>query len=251
MENRGAVWSNQTYVQQSAQGENNVVHEVYLGDGIMVKPEGQQLNPEQHRQVIQAIAQNPTIASCFKAAVSKSGGVENPVHVNIPGHEYSLQVSKEDWLASGQTSHTMTVKGTPSTLQTHTPVHHTLSLPATIPSTGTPAVILSTPTEGALPVGPPPGFPLLPEDPLECQATLREQITADGKTLTNASWVLCINFHHMGEYRSQQMKSMRDRQLAGVRTLRIQVIQALLDWRCQSEHSPVAARHCSFYFTLQ
>ena len=216
------MWSNQTYVQQSAQGETNIVHKVYLGNGIMAESPSQQLNPEQHRQVIQAIAQNPTIASCFKVVVSQSGGAEDPVHVNIPGHEYSLQVSKEDWPVSGQMSHTTTVKGTPSTSQTHTPVPHTLSLPATIPSVS---------TEGTPSIGPPPGFPTLPEDPIKCQVTFREQITADGKTLTNTFWVLCTDFCHMGEYHSQQMKSMRDRQLAGVCALRTQVIQALSDWR--------------------
>ena len=70
MENSGAVWSNQTYVKQTTQGEVNVIHEVYLGDGVRTEPPIRQLNPEQHQQVIQAIAQNPTIASCFKAAVS-------------------------------------------------------------------------------------------------------------------------------------------------------------------------------------
>ena len=100
----------------------------------MTEPPTWHLNPEQHQQVIQAIAQNPTIASCFKATVSQSGGMEDLVHIAIPGHEYSLQVSKEDWPASGQTSHTTTAKGTPSTSQTHTPVHHTSSLLAAIPS---------------------------------------------------------------------------------------------------------------------
>ena len=65
VENRGAVWSNQTYVRKTAEGEANIIHEVYMGDGIMTVPSTQQLNPEQHQQVIQAIAQNPTIASCI------------------------------------------------------------------------------------------------------------------------------------------------------------------------------------------
>ena len=59
VENCGTVWSNQTYIKQTAQGETNIIHEVYLGDGIMVEPPSQQLNPEQHQQVVQAIAQNP------------------------------------------------------------------------------------------------------------------------------------------------------------------------------------------------
>ena len=92
VENRGAVWSNVTYVRQTAEGEANVIHEVYLGDGVMSVPSAQQLNPEQHQQVIQVIAQNPTIASCFKTAVSRSGGTEDPVHITLLGHEYSLQV---------------------------------------------------------------------------------------------------------------------------------------------------------------
>ena len=70
VENRGAVWSNVTYVRQTAEGEANIIHEVYLGDGVMSVPSTRQLNPEQHQQVIQAIAQNPTIASCFKMVVS-------------------------------------------------------------------------------------------------------------------------------------------------------------------------------------
>ena len=78
VENCGAVWSNQTYVKQTAQGEFNVIHEVYLGDGIITEPPTRQLNLEQHQQVIQAIAQNPTIASCFKTAVSQSGGGGGP-----------------------------------------------------------------------------------------------------------------------------------------------------------------------------
>ena len=49
VENRGAVWSNQTYVRQTAEGEVNVVHEVYMGDGVMTEPSVQQLNPEQHQ----------------------------------------------------------------------------------------------------------------------------------------------------------------------------------------------------------
>ena len=51
------------------------------------------------------------------------------------------------------------------------------------------------------------------------------------KTLTKASQVLCTNFHHMGEYHSQQMKTMRECQLAGIHELKAQVIQALSDWR--------------------
>ena len=38
VENRGAVWSNQTYVRQTAEGEANVIHEVHLGDGVMTVP---------------------------------------------------------------------------------------------------------------------------------------------------------------------------------------------------------------------
>ena len=122
VENRGTVWSNQTYVRQTAEGEANIIHEVYMGDGVMTVPSTWQLNPEQHQQVIQAIVQNPTIASCFKAAVSQSGGTEDPVHITLPGHEYSLQVSKDDWLASSQTSCTTTAKGTPVTSQGHIPI---------------------------------------------------------------------------------------------------------------------------------
>ena len=70
VENQGAVWSNVTYVRQTAEGEANVIHEVYLGDGVMSVPFARQLNPEQHQQVIQVIAPNPTIASCLKMAVS-------------------------------------------------------------------------------------------------------------------------------------------------------------------------------------
>ena len=80
VENHGTMWSNQTYVKQMAQGEANIFHKVYLGDGIIAEPPSWQLNPEQHWQVIQAIAQNPTIVSCFKAAVSQWSGVEDPVH---------------------------------------------------------------------------------------------------------------------------------------------------------------------------
>ena len=188
----------------------------------MTVPTTRQLNPEQHQQVIQAIAQNPTIASCFKTAVSQSGGTEDPVHITLPGHEYSLQVPKDDWPASGQTSCTTMAKGIPATSQAHTPVQPTSSLPAAIPSVS---------TGGTSAIGPPPGFLILPEDPIEHQVLLREQIRADGKTLGKASQVLCNNFHDMGEYHSKQMKAMWECQLAGIRKLKAQVIQALSDWR--------------------
>ena len=38
VENRGAVWSNVTYVKQTAEGEANVIHEVYLGDCVTSVP---------------------------------------------------------------------------------------------------------------------------------------------------------------------------------------------------------------------
>ena len=104
------------------------------------------------------IAQNPTIASCFKTAVSQSGGTEDPVHITLLGHEYSLQVPKDDWLASGQTSRTTMAKGTPATSQAHTPMQPTSSLPAAIPSVS---------TGGTSAIGPPPGFLVLLEDPIE------------------------------------------------------------------------------------
>ena len=215
VENRGAVWSNQTYVRQTAEGEANVTHEVYLGDGVMTVPTTRQLNLDQHQQVIQVIAQNPTIASCFKTAVSRSSGMEDLVHITLPGHEYSLQVPKDDWPASGQTSHTTTAKGTPATSQAHNPVQPTSSLLAAIPSVS---------TGGALAIGPLPGFLVLSENPIECQAVLQEQIKADGETLGKASRVLCNDFHHMGEYHSKQMKAMRECQLAGTHELKAQVI---------------------------
>ena len=112
--------------------------------------------------MIQAIAQNPTIASCFKTAVSQSGGTEDPVHVTLPGHEYSLQVPKDDWPASGQTSHATTAKGTPATSQAHTSVQPTSSLLAAIPS-------VSTGDTSA--IGPFLGFLILPEDPITGVAT--------------------------------------------------------------------------------
>ena len=211
VENQGVVWSNQTYVRQTAEGEANITHEVHLGDGVMKVPTTRQLNAEQHQQVIQAIAQNPTIVSCFKTAVSQSDGTEDPVHITLLGHEYSLQVSKDDWLASGQTSRTTIAKGTSATSQAYTPVQPTSSLPAAIPSVS---------TGGTSAIGPPPGFLILPEDPIKCQAVLREQIRADGKTLGKASRVLCNNFRHMGEYHSKQMKVMQECQLAGVHELK-------------------------------
>ena len=149
--------------------------------------------------MIQAIAQNPTIASCFKTAVSRSGGTEDPVHIALPRHKYSLQVPKDDWPASGQTSCATTAKGTPATSQSHSPVQPTPSLPAAIPSIS--AGDSST-------KGPPPGFLVLPEDPIKCQALLWEQITIDSKTLGKASPVLCNDFRHMGEYHAKQMKAL-------------------------------------------
>ena len=211
-----------TYVKQTAEGEANVIHEVYLGDGVTLVPSTQQLNPEQHQQVIQAIAQNPTIASCFKTEVSQSGGKEDPVHIALPGHEYSLQVHKDDWPASGETSHATTAKGTPATSQSHTPVQPIPSLLAAIPSVS---------AGDSLTKGPPPGFLVLPEDPIKCQAILQEQITVDGKTLGKASRVLCNDFHQMGEYHARQMKAMRECQLVGVHSLKGKVTQALSDWR--------------------
>ena len=129
---------------------------------------------------------------------------------------------KDDWPASGQTSCATTAKGTPATSQSNTPVQPTPSLMAAIPSVS--AGDSST-------KGPAPGFLVLPEDPMECQALLREQITVDGKTLGKASRVLCNNFRHMGKYHAKQMKAMRECQLAGVHSLKAQVTQALSDWR--------------------
>ena len=129
---------------------------------------------------------------------------------------------KDDWPASGQTSCATTAKGTPATFQAHTPVQPTSSLPAAIPSVS---------TGDTLAIGPPPGFLVLPKDPIECQALLWEQITADGKTLGKASRVLCNDFRHMGEYHSKQMKAMQECQLAGICDLKAQVTQALSDWR--------------------
>ena len=165
VENRGAVWSNVTYIKQTAKGEANVIHEVYLGDGVTSVPSARQLNPEQHQQVIQAIAQNPTIASCFKTEVSRSGGTEDPVHITLLGQEYSLKVHKDDWPASSQTSHATTAKGTPATSQSHTPVQPIPSLPAAIPPVS---------AGDASTKGPPPGFLVLSEDPIEHQAMLWE-----------------------------------------------------------------------------
>ena len=146
VENRGAVWSNVTYVKQTAEGEANVIHEVYLGDGVTSVLSARQLNPEQHQQVIQAIAQNPTIASCFKMAVSRSGGTEDPVHITLLGHEYSLQVPKDDWPASGQTSCATTAKGTPATYQSHILCnllhHYQLLYPLYLPGTPQPKALL-------------------------------------------------------------------------------------------------------------
>ena len=193
------MWSNATYVTQTPKGEANAIHEVYLGDCVTSVPSTRKLNPEQHQQVIQAITQNPTIASGFKMAVSQSGGTEDPVHITLPEHEYSLQVPKDDWSASGQTFCTTTAKGTPATSKTPTPVQSTSSLSATIPSVS---------AGDASTIAPPPGFLILPEDPIEHQALLRKEITADGKTLGKASQVLCSNFHHMGEYHAKQMKAM-------------------------------------------
>ena len=69
-------------------------------------------------------------------------------------------------------------KGTPATSQAHTPVQPTSSLLAAIPFVS---------TRDTLAIGPPLGFLILPEDPIECQALLREQIRADGKMLGKAS----------------------------------------------------------------
>ena len=172
--------------------------------------------------MIQVIAQNPTIASCFKTAVSRSGGMEDPVRITLLGHEYSLQVPKDDWPASGQTSHKTMAKGTPATSQAHIPVQPTSSLLAAIPSVS---------TRGTSAIGPPPGFLILPENPIMCQAVLWKQIRTDGKTLGKASRVLCNDFHHMGKYHPKQMKAMQECQLMGICKLKAQVIQALSDWR--------------------
>ena len=133
-----------------------------------------------------------------------------------------MQVPKNDWPASGQISHVTMAKGTPATSQAHTPVQPTSSLPA---------AILSESTGDTLAIGPPPGFLVLPEDPIKHQALLWEQITADGKTLGKASRVLCNDFCHMGEYHSKQMKAMPECQLVGICELKAQVTQALSDWR--------------------
>ena len=98
----------------------------------------------------------------------------------------------------------------------------------------TPSVLAALPSVSAgvsSTKGPPPGFLVLPEDPIKCQAFLREQITVDGKTLGKASRVLCNDFCHMGEYHAKQMKAMQECQLVGVHSLKAQVTQVLLDWR--------------------
>ena len=195
--NCSAVWSNRVFVEQIPDDETNVTHKVYLGDGIMIQPPGQQLEPEQHQQVIKAFAQNPTIASHVKTAITPSGVMGKSVNIQLPGYEYAMAVSKDDWPASGQTSSMTTVKGMPSTFRTHTPTQQTSSLLAVIPSTS---------TVGTQHVGPPPGFPAFHEDPIELQAAIREQITADAKTLSTASRVLCTDFCHMGNYYSKEWK---------------------------------------------
>ena len=149
-------------------------------------------------------------------------------------------MSKDDWLASSQTSCTTMAKGTPATSQAHTPVQPTSSLLAAIPSVS---------TGGVSAIGPPPGFLILPEDPIEHQAVLREQIRADGKTLGKASQVLCNNFRHMGEYHSKQMKAIQECQLAGIHKLKAQVIQALSDWRVK--FSSASPGHCAIHFSIE
>ena len=81
VDNQGAVWSNHIFMEQTADGEVNVTHEVYLGDGVMVQPTPWWLEPEQHRQVKQAFAQNPTIASHVKAAITQSGRTDKSVNI--------------------------------------------------------------------------------------------------------------------------------------------------------------------------
>ena len=129
---------------------------------------------------------------------------------------------KDDWLASGQTSRATMAKGTPATSQSHTPVQPTPSLLAAIPSVS---------GGDSLTKGPPPGFLVLPEDPIKHQALLQEQITIDGKTLGKPSQVLCNDFCHIGKHHAKQMKAMQESQLVGVHSLKAQVTQALSDWR--------------------
>ena len=99
------------------------------------------------------------------------------------------------------------------------------------PTPSPPAAIPSISAGDSSAKGPPPGFLVLSEDPIECQALLWEQITIDGKTLGKASRVLCNDFRHMGKYHAKQIKAMRECQLVGVHSLKAQVTQALSDWR--------------------
>ena len=158
-------------------------------------------------------------------AVTQSGGMGESVNIILPGHEYVLSVSKDNWPASGQTSSMTTMKGMSSTSRIHTPTQQTSSLPAVIPSTST----AGTQHTGTPPGGPPPGFPAFLEVPIEGQAAIREQ--TDTKILTNASQVLCTDFCHMGEYYSKQWKALRECQLQGIHDLKTTVQKALSDWR--------------------
>ena len=102
---------------------------------MMVQPTPRWLELEQHRLVIQAFAQNPTIASHVKAAITQSGRMDESVNIQLSGHEYAMMMSKKDWPASGQTlASTTTMKDTPTASRTNMPTKHTSSLPAVIPS---------------------------------------------------------------------------------------------------------------------
>ena len=107
----------------------------------------------------------------------------------------------------------------------------TSSLPTVIPSTSTAGTQpVGPPPGGPPPIGPPPGFPAFHEDPIQCQAAIREQITADAKTLAAASLMLCTDFRHIGNYYSKQWKAMRECQLQGIHGLKTTVQKALSDW---------------------
>ena len=111
------------------------------------------------------------------------------------------------------------MKDTPTTSRTNTPTKHTSSLPVVIPSI----------SETQPPIDPPLGHTTFPEDPLKCQAAIREQITADAKTLSTASCVLCTNFHHMSDYDAKWWRAMRECQLQGVGNLKKSVKNTLIE----------------------
>ena len=186
------------FIEESPKGLIPPSHEVYLGSGVAAQPQPWSLQPEQHQQVVQAIVQNPTIASHLHAAM-KSG--TDPALVTLPGNSDTIMVPKDQWPASRQTSvTTMTTHNAPISSGTGTP--QKMAAAAATSATGSTAIASTSHTsQYQFAVKPPPGIHDTSAnaewEQEEQQRWVREQIARDAKLLSNVAKVLGTDFVHI------------------------------------------------------